>query len=163
MDDFIKNIILESKINATSYSTDSYTLKWTLANETKPGLVFLCIYSKSLQLPWVNNLLELAKTRFIKQHGKKLTVDNCPVTFDFESIMHKAMGVKQVNNIVIVNHVDQAITLSKRKNKNITVITWWKLKTKKKRKSTNTTTNGSPMKHKPSFVIELTTSKDRIG
>ena len=72
VDDFIKNIILESKINATSYSTDSYTLKWTLANETKPGLVFLCIYSKSLQLPWVNDLLELAKTRFIKQHGKKL-------------------------------------------------------------------------------------------
>ena len=92
VDDFIKNVILESKINSSSYSTDSYTLKWTLANETKPGLVFLCIYSKSLQLSWVTELLELVKTKFVKQHAKNLNVENCPLTFDFEKILHKAMG-----------------------------------------------------------------------
>eukprot|EP00944_MAST-04C_sp_MAST-4C-sp1_P004546 g4546.t1 len=92
VDDFIKNVILESKINSSSYSTDSYTLKWTLANETKPGLVFLCIYSKSLQLSWVTELLNLVKTKFIKQHAKNLNVENCPLTFDFEKILHKAMG-----------------------------------------------------------------------
>ena len=153
VDDFIKNIILESKINATSYSTDSYTLKWTLANETKPGLVFLCIYSKSLQLPWVNDLLELAKTRFIKQHGKKLTVDNCPVTFDFESIMHKAMGVKQVNNSnskITMNQSNNAVKKEEQKHNSNNMVEVEN--EEEERKSTNTTTNGSPMKHKPSFV-----------
>ncbi len=109
VEDFIKNVILESKVNATSYSTDSYTLKWTLANETKPGLVFLCIYSKSLQLPWATDLLELAKTRFIKQHGKSLRVENCPLAFDFEKIMHKAMGVRPTyeNNVNQNNQGEQ--------------------------------------------------------
>ena len=137
IDDFIKNVILESKINSSSYSTDSYTLKWTLANETKPGLVFLCIYSKSLQLSWVSELLDLVKTKFIKQHAKNLNVENCPLTFDFEKILHKAMGFQPAPQAISPVASSRTKVRAKQKRhcspRPISAV-WYKLKTRKKKR-----------------------------
>ena len=82
-----------------------------------------------------------------------MTVDNCPVTFDFESIMHKAMGVKQVNNSnskITMNQSNNAVKKEEQKHNSNNMVEVEN--EEEERKSTNTTTNGSPMKHKPSFV-----------
>ncbi len=89
---FIKNVLLESRTSLSSYTTETYTLKWTFENSTKPGLVFLCICAKTLVLPWVDDLLHRVKAKFVRQYeGAINSPETFPLSFDFDTVMGKAM------------------------------------------------------------------------
>ena len=94
VDAFIQNVLLESRSSMESYTTESYTLKWTIANEVKPGLIFLCIYAKTLTLPWIDDLLQIVKKRFITRHKDSLGDTNrFPFDLKFDELMQKATKI----------------------------------------------------------------------
>lgn len=52
------------------YKKERYTLKWTTAKDL--GLMFVAVYQSLLHLSWVDNLLDVVRSLFVKQYGKQL-------------------------------------------------------------------------------------------
>ncbi|CAN0169032.1 unnamed protein product [Ectocarpus sp. 6 AP-2014] len=56
VDDLVKNVLLEERGGTNVATTEWYTLRWSLANEL--GLVVVALYQKSLQLHYVDGLVD---------------------------------------------------------------------------------------------------------
>ncbi|KAL7270942.1 hypothetical protein RUND412_006333 [Rhizina undulata] len=71
---FISDVLIEERVQPGSegkwYKKDSYTLKWTVANDF--GLIFIAVYQSLLQLTWIDELLETVKKLFTSLYGNKL-------------------------------------------------------------------------------------------
>ncbi|KAJ1638711.1 Longin-like domain-containing protein [Pavlovales sp. CCMP2436] len=62
VDCLIRDVLLEERHGENSYSTGSFTLKWTQAPDL--GVLLVVAYQKILQLAYIDELLEVAKTEF---------------------------------------------------------------------------------------------------
>ncbi|PKK80295.1 hypothetical protein RhiirC2_859996 [Rhizophagus irregularis] len=87
----IGDVLIEERAGENSYTKDSYSLKWTFANEL--DLIFVAAYQKILQLAYIEELLATVKkffcdkfANFIKDSGKlhKFDFDE-----DFGAILNK--------------------------------------------------------------------------
>ncbi|RGB44035.1 signal recognition particle, alpha subunit, N-terminal-domain-containing protein [Rhizophagus diaphanus] len=87
----IGDVLIEERAGENSYTKDSYSLKWTFANEL--DLIFVAAYQKILQLAYIEELLATVKKFFcdkfanlIKDSGKlhKFDFDE-----DFDAILNK--------------------------------------------------------------------------
>ncbi|TGZ82772.1 signal recognition particle receptor subunit alpha [Ascodesmis nigricans] len=71
---FISDVLIEERVqpgsDGKSYKKDSYTLKWTTANDL--GLIFIAVYQSLLQITWIDELLETVKTLFTTLYGDQL-------------------------------------------------------------------------------------------
>ncbi|KAI5852282.1 signal recognition particle, alpha subunit, N-terminal-domain-containing protein [Tricharina praecox] len=71
---FISDVLIEERAQPGSdgkwYKKDSYTLKWTTANDL--GLIFIAVYQSLLQLTWIDELLDTVKTLFTSLYGDQL-------------------------------------------------------------------------------------------
>jgi len=71
---FISDVLIEERVQPGSdgkwYKKDSYTLKWTTANDL--GLIFIAVYQSLLQLTWIDELLDTVKKLFTSLYGDQL-------------------------------------------------------------------------------------------
>jgi len=71
---FISDVLIEERVQPGSdgkwYKKESYTLKWTTANDL--GLIFIAVYQSLLQLTWIDELLDTVKTLFTSLYGDQL-------------------------------------------------------------------------------------------
>lgn len=56
------------------FKKEKYTLKWTTAKDL--GLIFVAVYQSILHLGWVDDLLDVTRSLFIKQYAKDLKKPN---------------------------------------------------------------------------------------
>jgi signal recognition particle receptor subunit alpha len=74
VNNFISDVLVEERVQPGSdgkwYKKDSYTLKWTTANDL--GLIFVAVYQSLLQLTWIDELLDTVKKLFISLYGEQL-------------------------------------------------------------------------------------------
>ncbi|KAI8354020.1 signal recognition particle, alpha subunit, N-terminal-domain-containing protein [Blakeslea trispora] len=100
VEDLIRNVLIEERAGTNTYTKDSYTLRWTLANEF--DLVFVVAYQKILQLNYMDELLETIKRMFLETYQEALSSQTWMDT-DFDSfsvIFDKALAQveeRQVN------------------------------------------------------------------
>ncbi|KAI8968858.1 SRP54-type protein [Mycotypha africana] len=66
VEELIKNVLIEERAGTDAYTKDSYTMKWTFANEH--DLIFVVAYQKILQLNYTDELLETTKRVFLDQY-----------------------------------------------------------------------------------------------
>ncbi|CAM9105656.1 unnamed protein product [Discosporangium mesarthrocarpum] len=93
VDDLVKSVLLEEKGGVNVVTTDWYTLRWSLANEL--GIVVVALYQKSLQLQYVEDLVETMKKDFVRRYGASLQgPDAAPVQYDkhFDKLLKEAEG-----------------------------------------------------------------------
>ncbi|EGG13643.1 signal recognition particle receptor alpha subunit [Cavenderia fasciculata] len=94
----IKKVLVQERGADTSFNCDSYTLKWTFANDV--DLIFIVVYQKILSLIYIDELLQVIKRKFIKLFKDQLVSiknNQSTVTIDvfesfgktFEAILHK--------------------------------------------------------------------------
>ncbi|CAM9143730.1 unnamed protein product [Scytosiphon promiscuus] len=100
VDDLVKNVLLEERGGTNFAVTEWYTLRWSLANEL--GLVVVALYQKSLQLQYVEGLVDnIKRARFgtifsdiITRFGSSLKdpASSEPVAYDerFEHLLREA-------------------------------------------------------------------------
>ncbi|KAI5842953.1 signal recognition particle, alpha subunit, N-terminal-domain-containing protein [Morchella snyderi] len=71
---FISDVLIEERVQPGTdgkyYKKDSYTLKWTTANDF--GLIFIAVYQSLLQLTWIDELLDTVKKLFTTLYGEQL-------------------------------------------------------------------------------------------
>lgn len=65
---------LQSQPRNATFKTDKYTLKYTTAKDA--GLIFVAVYQSILHLPWVDNLLDVVRTLFVKEYSSALRKQN---------------------------------------------------------------------------------------
>mmetsp|Transcript_14817 Transcript_14817/g.20666 ORF Transcript_14817/g.20666 Transcript_14817/m.20666 type:complete len:595 (-) Transcript_14817:42-1826(-) len=70
IDNLIRTVLLEERGNETSYNIDSYTIKWSFANEFE--LIFVVVYQKILQLLYIDELLEAVRKKFCDHYRETL-------------------------------------------------------------------------------------------
>ncbi|CAM9174810.1 unnamed protein product [Ascophyllum nodosum] len=96
IDDLVQNILLEEKGGSNMVVTEWYTLRWSLANEL--GLVVVALYQKSLQLHYVERLVDSIKRDIIQRFGPSLKdpAQASPVAYDrhFERLLKQAEAEK---------------------------------------------------------------------
>lgn len=66
----INTIFLEGKESENVYIYNQYAMKWTMANDFE--LIFVVVYSKILQIVFMNDLLESVKEKFIKKYKNEI-------------------------------------------------------------------------------------------
>ncbi|KAI9146135.1 Longin-like domain-containing protein [Paraphysoderma sedebokerense] len=59
----ISDCLIPAKSSDDGYTKDSYRCKWILANEV--DLVFVAVYQRILQLPYIDDLLEAIRNAFL--------------------------------------------------------------------------------------------------
>jgi len=82
VDALIRDVLIEERAGITSYTKDSYALKWTFLNEK--DLVFVIAYQNFLQLAYVDELLETTKRLFSTTYKDQLKSDDI-IGEDFSS------------------------------------------------------------------------------
>eukprot|EP00741_Cyanophora_paradoxa_P001760 tig00000073_g1707.t1 len=70
INNLIRTVLLEERGGQSSHNVDSYTLKWTLANEL--DLIFVVVYQRILQLFYVDELLERVKHQFTSLYRDRI-------------------------------------------------------------------------------------------
>eukprot|EP00752_Nemacystus_decipiens_P002225 g2111.t2 len=92
VDDLVKNVLLEARGGTNLASTEWYTLRWSLANEL--GLVVVALYQKSLQLQYVEELVDNIKRDIVRRFGPSLKDPAAaePVEYDvhFDRLLREA-------------------------------------------------------------------------
>ncbi|OLL26473.1 Signal recognition particle receptor subunit alpha [Neolecta irregularis DAH-3] len=68
---------IESHSGDKSFTKDSYSVKYELANEL--GLIFVVVYQSLLQLSFIDDLLENVKRMFLKLYGTELKKNKGPL------------------------------------------------------------------------------------
>jgi hypothetical protein len=65
LDDLIRNVLLEERLALSSYTSDSYCMKWLLA--TEEGVVFVVVFQSFLSSkgPQFEDLLKRVRKHFI--------------------------------------------------------------------------------------------------
>ena len=58
----IKNVLLAERTNEKQFIEGQYVLKWSLNNDL--GVVFVVVYQRVLQLPYIDDLLASVKRSF---------------------------------------------------------------------------------------------------
>ncbi|KAJ2834007.1 hypothetical protein GGI24_000601 [Coemansia furcata] len=87
VDSLVQDVLIQSTRLDTSsnkYHAGTYSLQWTFANEL--NVIFIAVYQKILQLPYLDDLLRHVKKHFVTrfQQEIKLLVDSeCTVFPDF--------------------------------------------------------------------------------
>ncbi|KAA8909560.1 signal recognition particle, alpha subunit, N-terminal-domain-containing protein [Sphaerosporella brunnea] len=75
---FISDVLIEERVQPGTdgkyYKKDSYTLKWTTANDL--GLIFIAVYQSLLQITWIDELLDTVKKLFTSLYGDQLKKPN---------------------------------------------------------------------------------------
>jgi signal recognition particle receptor subunit alpha len=80
IDVLIRSCLLEERSADSSFSHESYTLKWAFHNEL--GLVFVAVYQRILHLLYVDDLLASVRREFSAVYDPKCTVyDDFDETF----------------------------------------------------------------------------------
>ncbi|XP_078155731.1 uncharacterized protein LOC144551578 isoform X1 [Carex rostrata] len=74
IDALIRSCLLEERSADSSFSHESYTLKWAFHNEL--GLVFVAVYQRILHLLYVDDLLSSVRQEFSAVYDPKRTVYN---------------------------------------------------------------------------------------
>jgi len=75
------------------FKKDKYTLKWTTAKDL--GLIFVAVYQSILHLSWVDNLLDVTRSLFVKQYAKDLkrstttNLDCSQFGYTFDALVNK--------------------------------------------------------------------------
>ncbi|KAJ2747960.1 hypothetical protein GGI20_000047 [Coemansia sp. BCRC 34301] len=83
-DVLIQSTRLDSSSNSNKYHTGTYSLQWTFANEL--NVIFIAVYQKILQLPYLEDLLRHVKKHFVtrfQQEIKMLADSECTGFPDF--------------------------------------------------------------------------------
>ena len=62
MNKLIKNVLLAERTNEKQFFDGQYVLKWSLNNDL--GVVFVVVYQRVLQLPYIDDLLASVKRTF---------------------------------------------------------------------------------------------------
>ncbi|KAG2174967.1 hypothetical protein INT43_006029 [Umbelopsis isabellina] len=70
VDALIRDVLIEERAGITSYTKDSYALKWSFLNEK--DLVFVIAYQNFLQLSYIDELLETTKRLFANTFEQQL-------------------------------------------------------------------------------------------
>ncbi|CAG8494396.1 17261_t:CDS:10, partial [Funneliformis caledonium] len=70
VDALIKDVLIEERAGENSYIKDSYSLKWTFANEL--DLIFVAAYQKILQLAYIEELLATVKKFFCDKFAEHI-------------------------------------------------------------------------------------------
>ncbi|KAI8324676.1 SRP54-domain-containing protein [Martensiomyces pterosporus] len=88
LNSLVQEVLIQSSRteNTSRYVTGPYSLQWTFANEL--NVIFIAVYQKILQLPYLDDLLRHAKKHFVtrfREEIKSLTDPDCTVFPDFES------------------------------------------------------------------------------
>lgn len=68
-----------------AYKKEKHTLKWTTAKDL--GLMFVAVYQSLLHLSWVEDLLDVVRSLFVKEYGKELKKTNA-VKVDYSEFGH---------------------------------------------------------------------------
>ncbi|KAJ2303874.1 hypothetical protein IWW55_002703 [Coemansia sp. RSA 2706] len=71
VDSLIQNVLIQStRTESTKYHSGAYSLQWTFANEL--NVMFVAVYQKILQLPYLDDLLLLAKRHFVARFAEEI-------------------------------------------------------------------------------------------
>lgn len=89
VDSLIQNILIEEKAGESQYIFESYTMKWTLANDL--DLVFVACYLNITQMLYLDDLLEAVKKEFCSTYRNKVKVFAPPSEFNFEAKYDKIL------------------------------------------------------------------------
>ncbi|PIA13806.1 P-loop containing nucleoside triphosphate hydrolase protein [Coemansia reversa NRRL 1564] len=86
VDSLVQDVLIQSaRTESTKYHSGEYSLQWTFANEL--NIIFVAVYQKILQLPYLEDLLGHVKRHFVarfEQEIKALVEPECTTfpTFD---------------------------------------------------------------------------------
>eukprot|EP01097_Dermamoeba_algensis_P002510 TRINITY_DN1998_c0_g1_i2.p1 TRINITY_DN1998_c0_g1~~TRINITY_DN1998_c0_g1_i2.p1 ORF type:complete len:254 (-),score=62.31 TRINITY_DN1998_c0_g1_i2:1176-1937(-) len=93
----IKTFLLEERAGQAAFQDERYTVKWLPANEHE--ILFVIVHQRQLQLPWVDELLEVMKGVFCEEYSSLLknyqAVDGLEKRFDFDEKFEKLHRVIQ--------------------------------------------------------------------
>ncbi|KAJ2425124.1 hypothetical protein GGF47_002640, partial [Coemansia sp. RSA 2524] len=67
----IQDVLIQStQTSSTKHNSGSYTLQWAFANEL--NVIFVAVYQKMLQLPYLDDLLTLVKRHFVARFAAEI-------------------------------------------------------------------------------------------
>ncbi|KAJ1947730.1 hypothetical protein GGF37_000106 [Kickxella alabastrina] len=97
VDSLVQDVLIQSTRTDSSskYMSGAYTLQWTFANEL--NVIFIAVYQKILQLPYIEDLLKHIKRHFIvrfESEIKQLMDSDCldiPIFGDFDDEFEQVM------------------------------------------------------------------------
>jgi len=81
----IRNVILQDRNGATTYSDETYTSKWVRNNDRQ--FYYVCVYRKEYMLGYVDTLLSSVDKKFVSMYKESL--GNLNSEFEFESTFKK--------------------------------------------------------------------------
>ncbi|CAM9154381.1 unnamed protein product [Choristocarpus tenellus] len=106
VDELIQSVLLEEKGGSNMFTTEWYTLRWSLANEL--GVVVVALYQKSLQLHYVEDLVERVKKDITHRYGSLLQGPAAaPVEYGvvFDKLLKEAESGVQGRKVSMSNKV----------------------------------------------------------
>ncbi|KAJ2355422.1 hypothetical protein IWW50_003389 [Coemansia erecta] len=72
VDSLIQNVLIQStRTSTTKHTSGAYSMQWTFANEL--NVMFVAVYQKILQLPYLDDLLELVKRHFVARFSAEIS------------------------------------------------------------------------------------------
>ncbi|KAJ1802356.1 hypothetical protein LPJ75_006213, partial [Coemansia sp. RSA 2598] len=88
VDSLVKDVLIQNTRTESSskYISGAFTLQWTFANEL--NVIFVAVYQKILQLPYIEDLLKHVKKHFVtrfEREIKQLVDSSCLDIPDFDS------------------------------------------------------------------------------
>lgn len=72
----VRSVLLEDRLSLPELSYDCYTLRWVLDNER--GLVFVVIFQRLLPPAYANDLLQMVRREFTREHVRPLALGPAP-------------------------------------------------------------------------------------
>merc|ERR1711939_293162 len=82
----IRNVLLQDRLDHSSWSDETYTLKWRINNEQ--NIYFVGVYRKDYMLGYVDLLLEKVEKKFCSSYKEALAT-NANSTFEFDGTFAK--------------------------------------------------------------------------
>ncbi|KAJ1751172.1 hypothetical protein LPJ79_002284 [Coemansia sp. RSA 1821] len=71
VDSLIRDVLIQNtRASSTKYHSGPYSVQWTFANEL--NVIFVAVYQKILQLPYLEELLRLVKRHFVARFAQEI-------------------------------------------------------------------------------------------
>lgn len=119
VDELVKTVLLEEKGGSNVATTEWYTLRWSLANEL--GLVVVALYQRSLQLHYVEALVDSIKRDVVSRFGASLRDPSttAPVSYDaqFDRLLKEAESGRTSSPMVVAKRATPTVKAGKASSK----------------------------------------------
>ncbi|KAJ1743030.1 hypothetical protein LPJ68_001336 [Coemansia sp. RSA 1086] len=84
VDSLIRDVLIQNtRASSTKYHSGPYSVQWTFANEL--NVIFVAVYQKILQLPYLEELLRLVKRHFVARFAQEIKELADPDNAEFPS------------------------------------------------------------------------------